>query len=577
MKCTIGGVESHPTLPVKAASQSDYGLDVFFTVSPWSPGARVTVDVYPGNRETVRPCEMQLDEQPRFTTSVAHHKGTAMLELLERGQTQAHATEDVDLHLSLADSAEGSECLRALQEEDLHLKIDCRAEAPPPPTKTSRSPPPPSPSPPPPLPVHEVVSPSPEPFSSADLPHASDPFTDPPSATPPSAGPSSGLSTAASVVLFSVIGLSMLALLFIGTYQVALWCVRRFGGGDAHGNKAQGKPVRLPTNADDEMEAAQEEDDISPRQDCRDRSPPRDRSRASPRSSRDTSRDTSREECSSSPHSRSNHSNHSNHSSHSSHSHRAAGSAASPAASRTSRASREGSRLEGSQKGCDDDDSSEVASRLALRMNTLLDTLAPVGTRRRARIDGAVRSELQGGADPVDILEALELESRKRKGSRQSGNKRGGRGGGGGGRMPEVEEGGEPSNSQLAVSLSQANLLRLKRIQEAAEDEEPHLEAMQAAATSAAIKEEASRPEAAVQNLFKVFDDTYDDPQDAVQPWDSISNVLPTPSVIYQHAPPAPAPRLHPSKCRSAAPPQQRAKAADQPPEEPEGPPIDLL
>mmetsp|Transcript_13033 Transcript_13033/g.41592 ORF Transcript_13033/g.41592 Transcript_13033/m.41592 type:complete len:407 (+) Transcript_13033:35-1255(+) len=53
-----------------------------------------------------------------------------------------------------------------------------------------------------------------------------------------------------------------------------------------------------------------------------------------------------------------------------------------------------------------DGDASEVASRLASRMNDLLDSLAPRGSRRRDRIDGAVRQELQSGADPIDILEA---------------------------------------------------------------------------------------------------------------------------------------------------------------------------
>mmetsp|Transcript_23208 Transcript_23208/g.74307 ORF Transcript_23208/g.74307 Transcript_23208/m.74307 type:complete len:99 (+) Transcript_23208:885-1181(+) len=47
-------------------------------------------------------------------------------------------------------------------------------------------------------------------------------------------------------------------------------------------------------------------------------------------------------------------------------------------------------------------------------MNDLLDSLAPRGSRRRDRIDGAVRQELQSGADPIDILEALEHELAQR-------------------------------------------------------------------------------------------------------------------------------------------------------------------
>lgn len=178
-----------------------------------------------------------------------------------------------------------------------------------------------------------------------------------------------------------------------------------------------------------------------------------------------------------------------------------------------------------------DDNASEVASRLAMRMNELLDQIAPSTSRRRARIDIAVRRELEGGADPVDILEALELEiemRKKRKASEKSAGAEAAR--------PKLEQ-----SCPVGVRISANNLSRLNRIQEAEEDQVTHLPEIKKAAADEAFREEEEfqarieRGSVVMQNILKDLDnEDFDDPQDAIQPWDSISNVLPPPSVIAQ-------------------------------------------
>jgi len=188
-----------------------------------------------------------------------------------------------------------------------------------------------------------------------------------------------------------------------------------------------------------------------------------------------------------------------------------------------------------------DGDASEVASRLASRMNDLLDSLAPRGSRRRDRIDGAVRQELQGGADPIDILEALEHELAERV-HKKLGTEP----------PPPPKKAPRALPKGAPVSLSRNNLMRMRRIQEAEEDDEGSttIQALQRAAAREALAEEEAqreleaqmeRSQIAVSNVLKVVDDEDDELlpgetatmiQESIKPWDSISNVIPAPTVV---------------------------------------------
>uniref|UniRef100_A0A7S0PYU3 Uncharacterized protein n=1 Tax=Coccolithus braarudii TaxID=221442 RepID=A0A7S0PYU3_9EUKA len=302
----------------------------------------------------------------------------------------------------------------------------------------------------------------------------------------------------------------LLALLFVGTYRLTHWWIR-------HAKvRAHGKPVRLPTAADDEDD---EED-------------------GSALGSRASSRYKNGGDVESGGRGRASGDSQSGSRSGSQARGSKIGSTTSGGGSRAS-----GSRAALGERGNqaykqDDDDASEVASRLATRMNALLDQLAQPSSRRRHRIDTAVRRELQGGADPVDILEALELEIEMRQ-KRKAVQKGADAAPTGAESVPLAPP--DAPTPVVPVTISANNMYRLTRIHEAEDDQMSHLSGIKKAAAHDALKEEQEfqarleRGSVVMQNILKdLDDDEFDDPQDALQPWDSISNVLPSSSDLAQ-------------------------------------------